>query len=372
EAKSERMKLKNIIFISLVFLSVLSCREEVPAPVIVAVSPNFGPAETLVTFEGMNLQSIKQIAFSDQVINFNTAYNSENALLLRIPTNVPLGEHEVSITTAGGTTSTNFRVTLDPPEVFSFAPESAAVGEAVTIKGKNFFDPLSVYFFDSIQANIVTATPDSIIAIVPPGVEKGRITVDANGGATRSPINFFTVKPILVNDFDGNGLRAETSKWIFVGSINQNSNNAIQSADPEPINGNFLKLSGRDDLGINWIGGAENHSWDTDQFQTFGITTDANNTLVEMDIHNNGRDNTNIILVLLEREGSTNDFTHQIKVDWDGWQRISIPLNRFQDLNDFIVDPTKIRTLKIHLIDAEDSNESLEVNVDNIRFIEIL
>lgn len=365
------MKLRNII-ISSVLLVMLSCTEDVPPPIIVEVNPAFGPAETLVVFEGMNLENIKEVAFSDQVVNFNTAYNAENALLLRIPTNVPLGEHVVSITTDGGTASANFRVTLDPPEIFSFSPESAAEGEEVIIKGKNFFEPLAVYFFDSIQANITTATPDSIIAIVPQGVEKGRVTVNANGGTALSPVNFFTVKPILVNDFDGNGLRAETSKWIFVGSINQNNSNAIQSDNPAPINGNYLKLSGKDDLGISWIGGAENHSWDTDQFQTFGITTDANNTLVEMDIHNNGRKNTNVILVLLERDGSTNDFTHQIKVDWEGWERISIPLNRFQDLNGFIVDPTKVRTIKIHLIDADDSNESLEVNVDNIRFMEIL
>ena len=41
-------------------------------------------------------------------------------------------------------------------------------------------------------------------------------------------------------------------------------------------------------------------------------------------------------------------------------------------VNDVIVDPAKVRTLKIHLIDEEDTNLPLEVNVDNTVFKEIL
>ena len=366
------MLIKKFTFVCLLALLLAACGKEVGPPVIDSIEPLFGPAETLVTIEGVNLENIREVKFSEQVVNFNNAYNAENALLLRIPTNIPLAEHVVSLTTDGGTVTTNFRVTLDPPEIFSFSPASAAVGEKVTIKGKNFYEPLTAWFFDSVQAEIIMASPDSMVIMVPEGVEKGRISMMANGGFTRSPINFFTVNPILVNDFDGNGIRSETDKWIFRGSIDQNKNTAVQNRIPEPIAGNYLKISGTDDLNISWIGGAENHTWDVEQFQTFGIMTDANNTLIEMDVHNNGRKNTNMILVLLEKDGSPNDFALTVKVDWTGWQRFSVPLNRFQDLNDFVVDPAKVKTIKIQLIDADDSNEKLEVNVDNIRFVEIL
>jgi len=366
------MLIKKFIFCCSLALLLAACRKEVGPPVVDSIEPLFGPAETLVTIQGVNLANIKEVKFSDQVVNFNNAYNADNALLLRIPTNVPLGEHIVTLTTDGGAVTTNFRVTLEPPEIFSFSPASAAIGEKVTIKGKNFYEPLTAWFFDSVQAEIIAAQPDSMVIIVPERVEKGRISLFANGGFTRSPINFFTVNPILVNDFDGNGLRSETDKWIFRGSIDQNKNTAVQNSVPEPIDGNYLKISGQDDLNISWIGGAENHTWDIEQFQTFGIATDANNTLIEMDINNNGRKKTNMILILLEKDGSPNDFALTVKVDWNGWQNFSVPLNRFQDLNDFGVDPTKIKTLKIQLIDADDSNEKLEVNVDNIRFVEIL
>ncbi|MEM6700110.1 MAG: glycan-binding surface protein [Bacteroidota bacterium] len=364
------MRHKTLYFISLI--AIIACEKTPAPPIIESIDPTFAPAEALVTIQGVNLSNIQEVAFSGQVVNFNTAFNSENALLLRVPTNVEVGEYELSLTTKGGVASVPFRVALDPPEVFEIAPEFAAIGETIKILGKNFYEPIEVRFFDSIAAEIITLTPDSIEVIVPEGVEKGRITVDANGGVTLSPKDFFTVNSILVNDFDGNGVRSETSQWIFVGSINENRANAVQNSNPDPIDGNFLKVSGRDDLGIGWIGGAENNSFDVETFPNFGIQTSLNNTLLELDINNNGRKNTNVILVMLERDGSRNDFTHQFKVDWDGWETYSVPLNRFNDLNGVPIDPEKIRTIKIHLIDAEASGQTLEANVDNIRFTEIL
>ncbi|MEM1215317.1 MAG: hypothetical protein AAGJ82_06515, partial [Bacteroidota bacterium] len=135
---------------------------------------------------------------------------------------------------------------------------------------------------------------------------------------------------------------------------------------------NFLKLSGSDNLNISWIGGAQNNfGFPGDDFETFGITSPPNLTLLELDINNNGRDNTHVIFILLENGGSPNDFAYQVPINGNGWQHLSFPLSRFEDLDGNIVDPSKVRILKIHLIDEDDSNTMLEVNVDNILFKEI-
>ncbi|MEL6864269.1 MAG: glycan-binding surface protein [Bacteroidota bacterium] len=361
-------KIHPILFILLTAVFCTQCSKP-ENPGITSIDPVFGPAGTLVTIQGENMADIVQIKFSDQIVNFNTAYNADHALLMRIPESVPLGDHIVSIETEGGIATTEFKVTLDPPEIFRFEPESADVGEEVVIYGQNFFEPLEVYFFDSIQAEITSFHEDSIIVVVPEGIERGPLSVEANGGAAQSPINFFSTRSILINDFDGNGLRAETNKWIFRGFVDQNANNVLFDSDPESLDGNFAKLSGWEE---SWIGGFENHSWDTDIFETFGITNPGNSTLFEMDVHTNGNENTHIIIIFLERDGSPNDFTQQLKLSGDGWQKVSIPLNRFQDLNGLIVDPAKIKTVKIHLINADGVNTPLEVNIDNMEFIEIL
>ncbi|MFK7926287.1 MAG: IPT/TIG domain-containing protein, partial [Bacteroidia bacterium] len=361
------MQIKIYPYLLLGLCVVLSaCIKDPGPPVIDVLEPVFGPAETLVVIEGQNLGDIQEITFSGQVVNFNNAYNADHALLMRIPSSVPLGEHEVIFRTPFGSVSSSFRVTLDPPEIFSVNPQPASPGEVITIYGENFFEPLEVYFFDSIQAEIVLNMPDSIRVIVPEGVEKGPITVVANGGGARSPIDFFSINRILVNDFDGDGMRPLTERWIFKGSINETNLTAVQNGNPQPIDNNYLKISGTDDLDISWIGGVQSYfGLQGDDFEDFGIRSASNNTLLELDVNNNGRNDTYVILILLENNGSPNDFAHTVHLDQPGWQRLSIPLNRFKDLNDLIVDPAKVRIVKIFLTDNDDSNNLLEVNVDN-------
>ena len=354
-------------------LTLAACGEKGFAPVLNSVDPTFGPKGTLVTMEGEHLAGIESITFSGEPINFNAAFNADHALLLRIPTNVPLGEHEVVLTTALGSVSTQYRVTERAPLVSEIFPESGGPGQEVVIRGVHFFEPIEIYFFDSIQAQVVAVAEDSIRVIVPEGAQKGRVRVNANGGTVLSPNPFFTVNTILVNDFDGNGMRPDINRWIFRGNIKEDAQTTIRNDIPAPISQNFMKLSGDDAWQLSWIGGAE--SYGTQQggtFTNFGMVAGPGDALLEMDLNSNGRTNTHIILILLEKDGSPNDFSHNIHVDWDGWQHISVPLNRFKDLEGFIVDPSKVHVVKVHLIDNDQSGTVLEVNVDNIQFVELL
>jgi len=355
--------------ISLLFLS--SCQEDGP-PTVDSFSPDAGFENTLITVEGSNFENLVSINFNDGVpADFNPSFGTSSALLFRVPENAPLGDNNVVITTETGEVSFPFKVTLEAPEISDFSPKSANEGEMVYIKGKNFFEPLVVLFEDSLAGNIIYSDPDSLVVEVPAGVERGRIKVKANGGSSLTGEFFFSTTEILVNDFDGNGVRSETDKWLFYGSIDQNSSNATTNADPDGFDGsNFLKISGTDP-GTVWIGGAESHSNDPMVFEVFDIASDINNTFVEMDINNNGYDDTHLIVVLAERNGSINDFSETIEVDWDGWEHVSLPLNRFKDVDGAFIDPEKIRTIKMHLYNELQSNQPLEVNVDNLKFVQI-
>ena len=356
-----------------VFLTMMvsSC-EDIGPPTIDSFKPESGFEETLITVEGSNFENLVSINFNDGIpANFNPSFGTANALLFRVPENAPLGENMVTITSETGEVSFPFTVTLEAPEISEFNPKSANEGEMVYILGKNFFEPLIVLFEDSIAGNIIYSDPDSLVVEVPANVERGRIKVKANGGSSLTGEFFFSTTDILVNDFDGNGIRSETSKWLFYGSINENANNAIADSNPASLDGtNFLKLSGTDP-GTIWIGGAESHSNDPMVFDVFDVKSDINNTFLELDVNNNGYNKTHLILVLAERAGSTNDFTETIVVDWEGWKNLSIPLNRFQDVDGSFIDPGKIRTIKMHLYNELQTNQALEVNVDNLKFVQI-
>lgn len=370
-------KIQHSILSQLVTLVILvtllhSCSEG-EAPVVNSFTPDFGPAETLITVTGSNFDGLEVLNFNEDVpADYNPSFGTNTALLFRVPEDAPLGENNITLITPDGTTSFPFRVTLKAPSVFDFNPKSANACDYVSITGKNFFEPLVVLFVDSIAGEIVYAQEDSLVVKVPEGVERGRIKVKANGGSSITPEFFFSTSDILVNDFDGNGERAETNRWLFYGNLNQDSNTAISNQNPEPLDGNFLKLSGTDTGGI-WIGGAESHSnAQGDNFDVFDISSDINNTYVEMDINSNGRSDTHVIIVLAERNGSPNDFTQTIAVDWEGWKKVSIPFNRFADISGSIPNPQKIRTIKLHLYNEAGSSSPLEINVDNIKFIETL
>ena len=344
---------------------------EVEKPALTTFKPLFGPEETLITVEGMHFETVEYISFDENVpANFNPSFGTDNALLFRVPPNAILGENTVRIGTEGGEVTFPFRVTLLPPEVKDFSPKSANEGAVVSIVGENFFEPLEVLFFDSIPGTILFASEDSLAVEVPAGVEKGQIKVKANGGASFTNEVFFSTTDILVNDFDGNGLRANTNMWLFYGNIDQNAFNAVHSSNPNPIDGDFLKISGKDP-GTVWVGGAENHSWDTEVFDVFPISSDINNTFLDVDLNSNGQDKTYLIIVLVERGGSNNDFTQTILVDWDGWDNLSIPINRFKDIDGKTIDPQKIRAVKLHLFNESLTSQTLEINVDNLKFVQI-
>jgi hypothetical protein len=349
----------------------IGCNQE-DAPVVDVFEPAFGPAETLITVQGDNFVDLMAIQFDEGVdADFNPSFGKEDALLFRVPEGAVVGDNMITITSEHGETSFPFRVTLDAPSVFDFNPKSANEGGLVSITGKNFFEPLEVLFFDSIPGEIVYRQEDSLVVEVPAGVERGRIVVRANGGRSITPELFFSTEELLVNDFDGNGVRSETDKWLFYGGIEQNATNAVTATAPEAIDGNFLKLSGFDTGGI-WVGGTESHSFDIQEFDVFDISTDVNGTFVELDVNNGGQGDTHLIIVLAERNGSFNDFSETVAIDWDGWESVRIPLNRFSDITGATPDPQKIRTVKLHLYNELNSSQKMEANVDNLKFIQIL
>lgn len=350
-------------------LLITGCEPDPDPPVIESVTPTFAPAEALITIQGMNLANTRSLKFNGQVINFNTAYNSDVALLLRVPTFLELGEQLIELTTDGGTATANFRVALDPPFITFFSQESAQIGEELTIYGGNFYEPLEVYFFDSVQAQIVSSSPDSLVVVVPEGVQQGRVRVNANGGTSESPVNFFRVSNVLVSDFDGNGARADVTNWIFTSGLNENRFTAVQNSNPAPISGNFLKITGQDSQGIGFIGSASSPTFMAD---SLGITTTPQNTLFRMDVNSNGRTSTRLIIVLREANGSFSDFSQEIRLDRSGWRQVNLPLNRFQDANGVVVRPAKVNSVKFILFDSQGVGSLFEANIDNVRFAEIL
>lgn len=375
--------LYRLLPLAVLALSVVACETKPDPPALVSLTPEKGSEGQLIIMRGENLAEIREMTFNDEVIPFNTAYNSDVALLFRVPTGLSLGEKLVRVRTDGGSFETNFLVTQEPPGISRFSPRSADAGEQITIIGRNFYEPpLTVWFRtdgtgdngrqDSIAGEIVFAALDSLIVTVPENARTGKIFVEANGGLAESNLTFQTLVRTLVTDFDGNGVRPDNDAITFDGFTDQqNGENYIRRSLPGPIDENFLHLTGTDDLGTIWLGGAKTPGGNG--VESFGITTDVRNTFLELDVNNNGRTNSWLTLVLQEKgDNSGLDYTVRRRISEPGWQRISIPLIRFRNSSNIIIDPALVNQIKWHIEDRDDTNQLIEMNIDNVEFVERL
>ena len=366
-------------------LFLAGCEEDPPE--LISVDPEFGSELQLITVRGANLADITELLFNGQPINFNTAYNSDNALLFRIPEGTPLGMYTVTVRTAGGSFDFPFLVSEPPPTINSFFPRSGDPGDIVTIAGENFFDPpLEVYFRnatvlepgptpvtdlkDSIPAEVVfvNETKDTMQVRVPEGASTGTLTIVANGGQTTSLLRFFTFERQLVTDFDGNGLRPDFESWTKAGNnLDQIGGGRpfLRDDNPAPIDGNFLQLSGRNTGGGNFIGFVRSPT----NLDSFDIEVQqADQAFLEFDVNSGGRANSYLTIIL--REQGSGDFTSTIELDdEEGWQTIRQPMVRFRNSGNFVVTPGAINAVGFALLDEERTGRFVQANIDNVRLV---
>ena len=162
-----------------------------PDPQITGISPQSGPVGANVTISGTDLSSES----SDLSVSFNgTESDIISATLTSIQTTVPEGATSgvVSVTVRGTTINgPSFTVEEPTPQISSISPDTAFVGEEITIRGSNFGEDsteVSV-IMSNISANIVQFSDSLIIAeAVDPEGDTGPIDVEIMVSNTSSQV----------------------------------------------------------------------------------------------------------------------------------------------------------------------------------------
>ena len=370
------------LFLPILFLA-QSCKEEPPE--FISVEPEFGSEKQLIVLKGNNIGEIRELLFNGEPIAFNTAYNSDVALLFRIPVGTPLGQTTVTVRTDDGSFTFDFLVSEKPPTIAKFTPRSGDPGDVITITGRNYFEPpLEIYFRtdvmldeelelrDSVKGEViyVSATKDTMQVVVPEGAATGTMTVVANGGPVRSLVNFFTFSRQLVTDFDGNGLRSDNDALVIGGrSLDQLDPNKpyIRNSLPNPIDGNFLQLSGMVPSPRTTIGSIQTPM----NLDSFEIEASIGNASLEFDLNSGGRAGGYIGVALQEQGSNGGDYTFIVKMnDAAGWNKVTIPMVRFKNFQNIVVTPGEVNAVKFILLDQDRTSRRLEANIDNVKLVE--
>jgi IPT/TIG domain len=198
-------------------LALTGCKKDevIPTPANLELTPAEALPGALVTIKGSGLADIQTILFGEVTAPFNPVFNTDAALLIRVPANAKFGAQKITLLNKGGDAKKvqlDFKVLQSPPLVRDFKPSEGAPGDTITITGE-VFDNLESVKFGELVATIISKTTTEIKVRVPDGVEKAPITVTTAGGSKEST-NSFAPKGLGLFIFDDE-MKAPWQSWSW-------------------------------------------------------------------------------------------------------------------------------------------------------------
>lgn len=176
---------------------------EIGPTVTFSVSPLSAYGGDLVTLQGTNLHTVRNLFVGDKHAEIQSI--SESSITFVVPKNAVPGSNEIVLAMLNNYRVTNpFEVLLRPiPEIYAISPSAAAEGEEVTLAGVNL-DNLVSTTIGGVAADIVSATNDRLVLTVPGGLtlnSPAEIEV-ATSEASAISTSIFYVGPNIVANSD--------------------------------------------------------------------------------------------------------------------------------------------------------------------------
>ncbi|MGL4632736.1 MAG: glycan-binding surface protein [Leadbetterella sp.] len=367
-----------------------SCNNEDSAvtPTGLTISPAQVSAGDLVTIKGANLAGLERVIFGGAEALINPVYNTDGALLVRVPTGTKFGNTDVVLMNKGGESTMatiKLKILQPKPVITGFSPEKNVPGTLVTIEGSNFTGPnfpksIEVRVGDVI-AEIVSLEPTKIVIKMPS--KAGKITVNTGIGALEGGGGIIESKNALdlqeklyyvITNFDG----AEDGGWYIYGDMdgtNATGGGAgmlVKDKDPAPKSGKFGVIANVNARKVvSYAGSGHNKDIPTAGLISAGMT--SQNSAIRLDVHNNGRKGT-VIYVRINDKTRGGGWQKEVKLDKDGWNEITIPLTELVNYRSDVKGTIEVKDIKIIDLGFPGTGYTstpYECNFDNIRFVGI-
>ncbi len=213
----------------------------------------------LIVIKGVNLGGAKALYFNGFKTDFNVAYNTNENLIVRVPSAAPTDSvgvgnkfNKIILVTVNGETSTNFQIIAKPAVYETDKITFGADRGDITLKGKNFGDVSKVVFTGTTTAvNVVSKTKDKIgnetMTLRFPTSTVGQTTLDiTNSSGTITTTNFQFVNAdvalkIFTEDFEKDWTN---NSWGDAGIVNSKEAYAGKNSMTQKLNGGAYHLIG--------------------------------------------------------------------------------------------------------------------------------
>jgi hypothetical protein len=219
----------------------------IPAPTIVAFTPEQGVAETQVTITGTNFKGLSKVTFlgaeaagdeADADLSGLTPEELSTEFTIAVPYSALTGK--IQITATGGTAISEAVFTVPVPANITFTPTTSYAGQEVTISG-NFFKNITKVTFNGVEADVA-----DIAVVTNEGVESfkvkapfdagaGPIAITTPAGTGTSTDNYTVIEPVITSVSVSEGYAGRTAVTIqgtnFASYWNETSQ-SVQKAKP--------------------------------------------------------------------------------------------------------------------------------------------
>jgi hypothetical protein len=202
----------------------VSCtKEETVNPTVAEINPGEAAVNTTLTVTGSDLQNIRSIVFDlgNVPVSFNPNFNTENAIIFRVPADANSGDQNIVFTTTSGYQfSIPFRV-LPLAVVSSAFPREWEAGNTITLTG-SYFESVDEVLLEQggTPATILTKTPTSLVIQMPASTAPStKLIIHNNAGSSTTNITFINLdlqQKLFTEDF---GASVENWSWCEAAKV---------------------------------------------------------------------------------------------------------------------------------------------------------
>ncbi|MDB5120843.1 MAG: hypothetical protein JWN56_2061 [Sphingobacteriales bacterium] len=299
---------------------------------------------TQVLIEGQNLGGIKNIYFNDYEASFNSTYNTNDNVIVTIPTKAPTEAtvpdvpNKIRIVTSHGEVIYDFVLSIPPPVVNRIVNENALPGEKLTILGSNLWLISKVTFPGNKEVTAVTSNADgSIVELTVPsdiGSASGDLTITAKYGTVVSKgYNLHEGAGVISNLTSGEGGEADVFNWAWWGA-NRTADKSMFPGTRGAYLQNIFGGVGAADGGW-WNGNRSGNFTEVTLFSDAVLSESASNYALKFEINTKEPWTTGIQVLRFGDDYAYRNMPYATATDKifdtkNKWETITIPLSAFR------------------------------------------
>lgn len=207
----------------MVLVSACSDEEGNPNPVIGEISPAQGASNTLLTLTGSDLRNVVTVVFANGNIKaeFNPNFNSNDAILFRVPTEAVPGTQDIILTNLNGTqVRVPFNV-LGFANITDVSNYNFSEDTEITLTGKNLGDVNSVVFSGTTTEVEILAKTATTLTLKFPATDMYQTTLDITNeaGMARTTQSFVAIDNAFAIFRDDYAAGYQDASWGSGGTI---------------------------------------------------------------------------------------------------------------------------------------------------------